>query len=211
MAFVPRKTTRRREAPCYFSNIIERLEKNLADSLELDKTLYLNSFAGLTFTEVFQNIKRFHRVPDLPTKMKFGGNSISGSLEIANTLNQYFASVFNEDTSPLSPPLASAHPTICLEDMYFTKKEVKPMILSCHSGSESYNKLQPILLKFFSAAIVPVVTAIFNKIIDAKEVQKNWKKAIIKLLHKKVENRQKKLQTSVNVERALLNFRDVFV
>ena len=77
------------EAPCYFSthsihaesildtaktrpkdnNIIERLEENLADSLELDKTVYLNSVAGLTLTEAFQNIKRFHRLTDQPTKM----------------------------------------------------------------------------------------------------------------------------------------------
>ena len=61
MAFIPRKTRRRREAPYYFSShsihaenvlnaarrrqkdntIIERREKNLADSLELDKTVYL--------------------------------------------------------------------------------------------------------------------------------------------------------------------------
>ena len=205
MAFIPRKTRRRREAPYYFSshsihaenvlntarrrqkhkNIIERLEKNLADSLELDKTVYLNSFAGLTLTEVFQNLKSFRCIPDLPTKMKFAGNSISGPLKIANAFNQHFASVFREDTSPLSVPLASADPTICLEDMYFTNSEVKSMIFSCHSGSESYDKLQPILLKTFSPAIVPVVTEIFNKIIIQQEFPKSWKKAIIKPLHKK--------------------------
>ena len=75
MAFVSRKTKRPREAPHYFSshyihaghiliktakrrqkynNKIVRLEKNLADSLELDKKVYLNSFAGLTLTEVFK-------------------------------------------------------------------------------------------------------------------------------------------------------------
>ena len=204
MAFIPRKVRRRREAPYYVSshsihaeivlntarrrqkdnNIIERLEKNLADSLELDKTVYLKSFAGLTLTEVFQNIKSFRRISQLPTKMKFAGNSISGSLKIANAFNQHFASIFKEDTSPLSVPLASADPTICLE-MYFTNSEVKSMIFSCHSGSESYDKLQPILLKSFSAAIVPVVIEIFNKIINQQEFPKSWKKAIIKPLHKK--------------------------
>ena len=182
LAFIPRKTRRRREAPFYFSShsihvenvlnkarrrqkdstIIEKLEKNLADSLELDKTVYLNSFAVLTLTEVFQNIKSFRRIYDLPTKMKFAGNSISGSLKIANAFNQHFAYVFKEDTSPLLVPLASADPTICLEDMYFTNSEVKSVIHSCRSGFESYDKLQPILLKTFSAAIVPVVTEIFN-------------------------------------------------
>ena len=108
--------------------------------------------------------------------MKFAGNSISGSLKIANAFNQHFASVFKEDTSPLSVPLASADPTIFLEDMYFTNSEVKSMILSSHSGSESYDKLQPILLKTFSAAIVPVVTEIFNKIINQQEFPKSWKK-----------------------------------
>ena len=195
MAFISRKTRRRREAPYYFSshsiyaknvlntarrrqkdkNIIERLEKNLADSLELDKTLYLNSSAGLTLTEVFQLIKSFRRIAQLPTKMKFTGNSISGSLKIANAFNQYFASVFKDDTSPFS----------CLEDMYFTKSGVKSTIFSCHSGSESYNKLQPILLKTFSPAIVPVVTEIFTKIINQQEFPKSWKKAIFKPLHKK--------------------------
>ena len=114
--------------------------------------------------------------------MKFAGNSISRSLKFANAFNQHFASVFKEDLSRLSAPLASAVPTIGLEDMYFTMSEVKLMILSCHSGSESSNKLQPILLKTFSAAIVAVVTEIFNKIINQQEFPKSWKKAIIKLL-----------------------------
>ena len=145
MTFVPWKTRRRREAPCYFSshsihaenilisakkrqkgnNKIERLVKNLADSLELDKAVYLNYFAGLTLTEVFQNIKRFHRVPDQPTMMNFGGNSISGSLETANAFNQHLASVSKEKMRPLLLPLASADPTICLEDIYFTIKRSK--------------------------------------------------------------------------------------
>ena len=59
------------------------------------------------------------------------------------------------------------------------------MILSCYSGSASYDNLQPILLKTFSAAIVPVVSEIFNKTIDEQEFPKSWKKAIIKPLHKK--------------------------
>ena len=98
MAFIPRRTRRRREAPDYFlshsfhaenvlntarrpqkdNNIIERLEKNLADSLELDKTVYLNSFAGLILTEIFQNIKSCSRIRQLPTKLKCAGNSFSG-------------------------------------------------------------------------------------------------------------------------------------
>ena len=82
-------------------------------------------------------------------------------------------------------PLASADPKICLEDMYFTNSEIKSMILSCHSGSESYDKLQLILLKTFSAATVPVVSEIFNKIINQQEFPKRWKKAMIKPLHKK--------------------------
>ena len=165
------------------NNTIERLEKNLADSLELDKTVYLNFFAGLTLTEVFQSIKGFCRIAQLPTKIKFAGKSISGLLKIANIFNQHFASVFKEDTSPLSVPLASADPTICLKDMYFTNSEVKSMIFSCHSGAEFYDKLQPILLKTFSTAIVPVVTEIFNKIINKQEIPKSWKKAIMKPLH----------------------------
>ena len=73
MAFVPQKIRSQKEAHCYFSshsihaenflntakrrqrdnNITERLEKNLADSLQLDKTVNLNLFAGLTLTEAF--------------------------------------------------------------------------------------------------------------------------------------------------------------
>ena len=120
--------------------------------------------------------------------MKFAGDSISGSLKIANAFNKHFASVLKDDMSPLSVPPASADPTICLEDMYFTKSEVKSMIFSCHSGSESYEKLQPILLKTFPPTIVPVVTEIFNKIINPPEIPKSWKKAIIKPLHK-IESR----------------------
>ena len=68
--------------------------------------------------------------------MKWGGNTFFGSLEIANAFNQTFASVLKKKHEPFSLPLASADPTICLEDMYFTEKEVKLMVLGCHSGSE---------------------------------------------------------------------------
>ena len=74
---------------------------------------------------------------------------------------------------------------MCLEDMYFTNSEVKSMILNCHLGSESYDKQQPILLKTFSAAIVPVVTEVFSKIINQQEFPKSWKKSINKTMHKK--------------------------
>ena len=40
-------------------------------------------------------------------------------------------------------------------------------------------------MKTFSPAIVPVVTEIFNKIINQQDFPKSWKKAIIKPLHKK--------------------------
>ena len=76
------------------NNIMKRLEKNLAESLELDKTVYLNSFAGLTLTGVFQNIQSFRCTPQLPTKMKFAGNSFSGLLKIASAFNQNFAFCF---------------------------------------------------------------------------------------------------------------------
>ena len=121
IAFNPWKTRRRKEAPYYFSShsihaenvlntarrrekdntIIERLEKNLADSLELDKTVYLNSFAGLNLTEVFQNIKSFRRIPDQPNNIKFAGNSISESLKIANAFNQHLH-LFSKETRALS-------------------------------------------------------------------------------------------------------------
>ena len=96
--------------------------------------------------------------------MKFAGNSISGPLKIANAFNQHFASVFKEDTSPLSVPLPSADPTICPEDMYFTNSEVKSMIFSRHSGSESYDKLQPILLKTFSLPLSQLLLRYLTKL-----------------------------------------------
>ena len=99
-------TARRRQKD---NMIIERLEKNLADSLEVDKTVYLNSFAGLTLTEVFQNIKSFPRTPDLPTKMKFAGNSISGSLKITNAFDQHFASDFKQDKTLSATRFSKPH------------------------------------------------------------------------------------------------------
>ena len=51
----------------------------------------MNSFADLTLTEIFQTINSFHRIRNLPTKMNFDGNNISGSLTIANAFNQNFA------------------------------------------------------------------------------------------------------------------------
>ena len=40
-------------------------------------------------------------------------------------------------------------------------------------------------METFPAALVPVVTEIFNKVLDAQEFPKCWKKAIAKVLHKK--------------------------
>ena len=67
-------------------------------------------------------------------------------------------------------------------------------------------------MKFYSSAIVPVVTEIFNKIIDEQEFPESGKKAIIKPLNRKERRiNKKKLQSSVNVVRAFPNLWDVIV
>ena len=86
------------------------------------------------------------------------------------------------------------------------------MIFSCHWGSNSYDKLQPIILKTFSAVFFPVVAEIFNKIINEQEFPKSWKKAIIKPLHKRESRIDIKNYRPVSMLCALsLTFREVIV
>ena len=92
--------------------------------------------------------------------------------------------------SPLSLPLASIDSIICLEDIYFTRKQIKVDDSKADDSMSFeygvYYRLQPILLKTFSTVIVPVVTEIFNKIIDEQEFPKSGRKQPLELCKKEL-------------------------
>ena len=117
--------------------------------------------------------------------MNFAGNKMSGSIKIANVFNQHSASVFREDTSPPSVPLASADRTICPEDMYFAKKsKVKDPDFSFVSWV--VRKIAANFIEnLFQLPFSQLLLIYLDKIIDEQEFRKCWKKAIIKPLHKK--------------------------
>ena len=78
--------------------------------------------------------------------MKYRGQDIMGSQQIAESFNEHFFSVFIEDNSETVVP-ETAQPEIFLDDITFNAKDVLDEISQIKSGANSYDQITPSLLK----------------------------------------------------------------
>ena len=114
--------------------------------------------------------------------MKYRGQDIVGSQQIAESFNEHFASVFIEDTSEIVVPETS-QPEIFLDDITFNAKDVLEEISQIKPGANSYDQITPSLLKA-SAPYINSIWYIFSCIINACQFPKVWKNIHVRTHHK---------------------------
>ena len=115
--------------------------------------------------------------------MKYRGQDIMDSQQIAESFNEHFSSVFIEDNSDIVVP-ETAQPEIFLDDITFNAKDVLDEISQTKSGASSYDQITPSLLKTTAPYVINRILYIFSCIINACQFPKVWKNIHVRPHHK---------------------------
>ena len=139
------------------------MELNL--SLPRDKQNFIEGFCISTNNDAYKFLRRLNQEQTFPEKMKYRGQDILGSQQIAESFNKHFSSVFIEDNSEIVAP-ETAQPEIFLDDITFNAKDVLDKISQIKSGANSYDQIKTSLLKASAAYVINSILYIFSCIIN---------------------------------------------
>ena len=118
--------------------------------------------------------------------IKVDGNETKNDTEVAQTLNDFFATVFTEENLENMPVLENVQPDNPMSEVIFTTEKVVKKIdklkLKSAPGPEG---ITPKILKTFSEQISLPLSIIFQKSYDSGEVPADWKKANVTPIFKK--------------------------
>ena len=118
------------------------MELNL--SFLKDKQNFIEGFCVSTNNDAYKFLRRLNQEQTFPEKMKYRGQDLKGSQQIAESFNEHFSSVFIEDKSHIVVP-ETAQPEIFLDDITFNAKDVLDEISQIKSGANFYDQITPSL------------------------------------------------------------------
>ena len=166
--------------------IYKKVEKQCKKAVRNSKRKFEQKLAKDT------NKKPFNAYLRSKTKIKSGvgplidnGKLITDNKEMAKILNDYFSTVFVNDTNgPTNPPQASGCPS--LENITVTKKQVTEKIENLKkTNSCGPDGITNLILHTFKNEVAGPLTKIFNKSLSSGTVPEDWKYANVTPIFKK--------------------------
>ena len=134
-----KKTTRRRlsrEGSFLQAIKLRQLLKELSESIELDKEMFINQFNLSSTSHCFKLLRSLSFSTHLPTTMFHNGATFNKKFEIAYEFNHYFASVFNDKViSPLPDYISSSN--VCLNDLDLSLENITVLLKKCQGSSNA--------------------------------------------------------------------------
>ena len=170
-----RKTNKRLEK-------IRKLEVELNLSLLKDKQNFSKGFCISTNNNSYK-LLRINQEQTFPEKMKYRGQDIKSSQQIAESFIGHFSSVFIVNKACIVVP-ATAQPKMFLDDITFNTIDVLEEISQIKFGAISYDQITPSLLKTSAPYVINSILYIFSCIINACQFPKVWKYIHVRLHHK---------------------------
>ncbi|KAK3889935.1 hypothetical protein Pcinc_006088 [Petrolisthes cinctipes] len=112
------------------------------------------------------------------------GALMHSDAENANLLNEYFSSVFSEESGPIPEPLDSFSEK--LESMVFTKEEIERKIIELKANkSPGPDGFLPRVLKEVHGEVSRHLCMVFNRVIQTGCVPRDWREAEVTPIFKK--------------------------
>ena len=116
--------TRRRRTNYHSQSVdISSLERDLQHSLELDKTVFIQSFRSYTPNDCFKFLRTVNKNPAIPQFVSWVNATAGDDLSKAQLFNNYFISVF-DSASPRIVPCALPDSHIRLDDVFISVGDV---------------------------------------------------------------------------------------
>ena len=144
--------------------------------------------------EAKSNPKRFYQYVSSKTKpkdnvsplLKDDGSMAQDDGDKAEVLNNYFASVFTNESDNNVPEFKCSQPTGSLCDINITLDQMKKALNGLNvSKSPGPDKIHPRILKELSNELALPFTCLFNKSLEEGVIPEAWKKAEVRPIFKK--------------------------
>ena len=181
-----RKTNRRLEFPCFYyshsihminklrtaaKNIYEptyqkKLKDDIQNSIELDKTILIDSLSPNSSRSCFKYMRSFS-LNHLPNQIHWKPIKASTNIHIANLFISYFSSVYQTRSSTFLP--IAENPLVFLQDMTVEIPMVEALLSSASSICSSSDPIPTFVFNSCSGLLAPLVTQLFNAIIQSKQ------------------------------------------
>ena len=195
------KTSRRMQFPYYYSSYtihllnklrtavknnynleyISKLREDANQSIELDKTLLIDSFSPHSTRTCFKYLRSFSSNL-LPNQMHWQNLSANSSKTIANLFNSFFCSIYGTSLSTSLP--IPQNPEIFLRNFKINIYEVYELLLKASTSCRSSGPYPTFLLNRCPDILAPLVTQLFEMIIKTKEWPYLWKCSTITPIYK---------------------------
>ena len=192
-----RKTNRRLEFPYFYSShsihminklrtaaknnyeptYQKKLNDDIQNSIELDKTILIDSLSPNSTRSCFKYLRSFS-LNHLPNQMHWKHIKASTNIHIANLFNSYFSSVYQTSNSTFLP--IADNPLVFLQDMTVEISMVEALLSSASSNCSSSDPIPTFVFNSCPGLLAPLVTQLFNTIIKSKQWPDFWKCSTIK-------------------------------
>jgi hypothetical protein len=113
-------------------------------------------------------------------------NTVSGDEEMANVLNNYFASVFTDEGDIQLPEEEQMEWRTSLSDIQINTAKVAKKIRDLRSSSApGPDQIVPALLQELTKEVAPILAIIFQKSLESGDVPADWRTANVTQYSKK--------------------------
>lgn len=141
-----------------------------------------------------KNPKHFYKYSQSKMKVKVAvgdlvkpdGTVAQESKEKADTLNNYFSSVFTVEDTDTMPDFSERHFNSTIETLEIKQEEVEKKLNKLNtSKAAGPDGISPRILKELSSELAPVLTVLMNKSIEEGEIPQQWKNGHVTPIFKK--------------------------
>ena len=168
----------------------KKLKDDIQNSIELDKTILIDSLSPNSTPSCFKYLRSFS-LNHLPNQMHWKHIKASTNIHIVNLFNSYFSSVYQTSNSTFLP--IAENPLVFLQDMTVEISMVEALLSSASSNCSSSDPIPTFVFYYGPRLLAPPVTQLFNTIIKLKQWPDFWKCSTMKPIlksgnHENVEN-----------------------
>ncbi|KAG0434948.1 hypothetical protein HPB47_018771 [Ixodes persulcatus] len=157
---------------------LEAARKTQREMKRLAHTSY-NKYACDVAARAAKEPKLFRKSSYIRPNLTHNNLSITDPAAIADLFNLHFSSVWSPE-NPLPTPAVDSPAVTSLSSITITEEDVTSSLALLKSSQNSGpDRIPPSLLKLSSPTLTPILTAMFQKIVDSGSVPSAWKHSLI--------------------------------
>ena len=147
-----------------YSTLLSDLQRDLNNSIELDKITLLSSFQSLDTNDCFKILHKLSGSTPILSVVKLGASCASTDNTKADLFNNFFCSVYKSETFTYNG--CSDNTSINLRELSFGESDVNSLLKKVpDTTAVAADGIPPFVLKYNADALTPMVYILFSQIV----------------------------------------------